>query len=777
MVSKFGGIPVEQESTSKFGGIPVEQTVDETTGQKIYKTVKNYLKPVTEGLAMAGGGIVGTATAGPVGGIALGTIGYAGAKEAWEAADVAMGIEPPKNITDELIGSAKNVKEGAEMMLTGEVLGYGMQKAGGKAFNWAKEKISPKIQAGKVLKAGEKTLTIDQLKENVKFGKEIENTIQGVKFTRGQITNDAQAIALERAIIRSEAKTAPGIGKFETSSKELNQEQRAFMERSLQDYYSKKLLDGNVKDFTKILGREESKINTSLKRSEEIINKEVERLSNAIEDQEIGKQLHKRISSISKAVKQKEVAPLWDNIPNESVKVKDFSDDLNTLLAEYNPNITKAENFPNQEIKGFLKEITSAIKKQKLGKKNIDKVELPLQTIIKMRKTITAELSKASKGLSANPTLARNLERIKSSIDNIKISGEAGKAYSKARSAYAKWAKRFKEGTAGDILSKGKRGEEMKVASANVAGKFFTKDGVDDFIRAMGDDTVAKGAMYEFAKFDLYNKSVNKETGVINSTKAFAWLGKNSKVLNKLGIKKEFSEVARKTADLKIAQKKLDLYNKSASAKFLNASPEVAINSAFAGSKNYTQTANELMKAAKGNIAAENGIKKALSDHIFDSSLGAEGFYVENKINPKALDKHIKKFMPALKVFYKNEPEKISALLKINNAYKIASRNLQGIPLSGEEANNFLKTMLAPAIGLATGAKGYWTSRAATHFISKFTATKVNQYLLKATFDPDYAMSLMAIAKSNKPGASQEMKTRTFEKVSELMLLLGNDNE
>jgi len=128
----------------------------------------------------------------------------------------------------------------------------------------------------------------------------------------------------------------------------------------------------------------------------------------------------------------------------------------------------------------------------------------------------------------------------------------------------------------------------------------------------------------------------------------------------------------------------LDIFNKSMAAKVLNAGPEKMVDQAFSASKNYAATAKELLAYAKGNEAAEQGIKKAISEHIFDSSkVTAEGFFTDYKISLAKLTKQLIKFKPALQVMYKKEPEKslVVALKKFsgrNNSGKITVRHKGG---------------------------------------------------------------------------------------------------
>ena len=75
-----------------------------TTGQRVYQAVRPFVAPTVEALGAVGGGLLGgtagTFGAGPVGtaagGVAGAGLGYGIAKEALEAADVAMGMKQPR---------------------------------------------------------------------------------------------------------------------------------------------------------------------------------------------------------------------------------------------------------------------------------------------------------------------------------------------------------------------------------------------------------------------------------------------------------------------------------------------------------------------------------------------------------------------------------------------------------------------------------------------------------------------------------------------------------
>src|SRR3989304_7535617 len=98
------------------------------------------------------------------------------------------------------------------------------------------------------------------------------------------------------------------------------------------------------------------------------------------------------------------------------------------------------------------------------------------------------------------------------------------------------------------------------------------------------------------------------------------WLARNTGKLKKLGIYDEFSNVAKMQIKADQNAKYLDIYNKSVAGRILNADIDNMVSEAFSGSKDYAQSASKLMVLAKGNKAAEAGLKKAFADNIIKQS-------------------------------------------------------------------------------------------------------------------------------------------------------------
>ena len=111
-----------------------------TTGQQIYQAVRPYAAPLVEAGGAIGGGLVGgtagTFGAGPVGtavgGIAGAGLGYGMAKELLQAADVAMGVEKPRQGMENVTKPVENIIEGSMYETGGRLAANVLGKVVGK---------------------------------------------------------------------------------------------------------------------------------------------------------------------------------------------------------------------------------------------------------------------------------------------------------------------------------------------------------------------------------------------------------------------------------------------------------------------------------------------------------------------------------------------------------------------------------------------------------------------------------------------------------------------
>jgi len=102
----------EEQRVKEFGGI-------RTAPPKWIEPVKTGL----ETLGLVGGATLGTATAGPIGGVAGAGLGYATGREASKLIEQLLGQKKPQPIQEELVKAGKNVLTGGVMEAGGGVAG------------------------------------------------------------------------------------------------------------------------------------------------------------------------------------------------------------------------------------------------------------------------------------------------------------------------------------------------------------------------------------------------------------------------------------------------------------------------------------------------------------------------------------------------------------------------------------------------------------------------------------------------------------------------------
>lgn len=159
---------------------------DLTTGQRVYQAVRPYAAPLVEAAGAIGGGLLGgtagTFGAGPVGtaagGVAGAGLGYGIAKEALEAADVAMGIKQPRTGAALVTEPVRNVVEGATFEAGGRVLGPVIGKVAGKVMDIRN------IPANKAADIARNAL-----------GPDLPEVLNALKAAQGQNVSAAQATA------------------------------------------------------------------------------------------------------------------------------------------------------------------------------------------------------------------------------------------------------------------------------------------------------------------------------------------------------------------------------------------------------------------------------------------------------------------------------------------------------------------------------------------------------------------------------------------------------
>lgn len=157
-----------------------------STAQRVYEAARPYVAPLVEAGGAIGGGLLGatagTFGAGPVGtaagGVAGAGLGYGIAKEALEAADVAMGVKAPRQGAAQVTEPVRNILEGATFEAGGRVAGPLIAKGVGAIVDL---KNIPKNKAAEIARNA--------------LGPDLPEVLNALKASQGKNVSAAQATA------------------------------------------------------------------------------------------------------------------------------------------------------------------------------------------------------------------------------------------------------------------------------------------------------------------------------------------------------------------------------------------------------------------------------------------------------------------------------------------------------------------------------------------------------------------------------------------------------
>lgn len=404
--------------------------------------------------------------------------------------------------------------------------------------------------------------------------------------------------------------------------------------------------------------------------------------------------------------------------------------------------------------------------------------ERGFQELHSLRKDIGRQISNEFRKAEPNLELVRRLYKLKNGgaepgmppIGGIDFDIEASlggeNAYQVARDFARDYYLKFRSGAVGKVLQKGSQASGRAVPDAQIPGKLFTVDGADDFIRAVGQENAAT-VMRQYAAENLMDSgAVNKLTNEINTKQFATWVNRNRRVLEKFGIQRDFSDVRDAYAlldDLKATQVE---FGKSVAAKLLNADPQNAIKAAMQGAEGISGKNTEgIMRRIIGQLEDQNGdidkeallgLKNAFKDFIIsEAETTAKTVAGDQVISPAGILKNLKKYEPAMRVLYNDEPSKVDALLNVQKAIEIQARSAKS-PIGGG-SDTFEKAAIAQGIigrlldhvpGISYTAK---LARVGLKAVSNLNEIELNKLLARAMYDPELAQTLMMAARQQAP--------------------------
>lgn len=759
--------------------------------ERAKKDVVAHGRPILEmGGLLAGeaagfaAGLPGVAVGAPAyGAVVGGGLGFAAGKNLADLLEQRLGVQESKSVMQELTELPEELLEGAAYSAAGQTLGPALKMAGapivgaatgaaGGAYLDDKNRLRGAAlgvpigaltaslsrralsQQGLAKKAYAKLIselkgtevTQAQIDKNIRIAKKLEAKIRketgtDFKFTQGQLTNDASAITLERRL----ARTGGG--------EDLSQSQRELSNTILDEYYANKVVGkAKIKDFPAYVEKLGKNLETASKEAEDAVNTEITRLNRHMDEQAMGKSIHGFLSK-GKSLAKKKATALYDKIPNVKLPSTNLNQGIDDLI--------KAED---DIIEPKTRQMMDLINRRIL--KDNEPIEIGYQVLRKLRSRIGQNAKAAGSGANPNLEDARQLKLLQDQIDDameqvVNVNPKIAQLEREARSFYGKeYVPTFRQGSIADVLQKGIRGEDTKIAMANIAKSFNSLDGIDDFIRAIGNDkNMASQAMKDFYSFDLLNAALNKETMQLTSKKATGWLAKNAGRLKKLGIYDDFANTTKMQKVVDVSAKHQDIFNKSVAGKILESDMDTMITNAFRGSKNFAKTARELRQLVKGDKAAEEGLKKAFAENIMKQSEttvpqlfqpGTTGSELEFAKSLAKITNQIKKYTPALREIYKDEPEKIKALNATWKAYLTLGRTARS-PIGGGSDTFELFGKSLDIVAGSTAPGKWYAFKTIRDMFDKFTHQQMDVFLRKAMFDPDYAQTLLSIAKGSTP--------------------------
>lgn len=741
-----------------------EGSPEYTTAQQIYLSAKPYIKPTAEMAGMAGGAIAGIPVAPPFGSIGGAGIGYSMVQSIFKMTENMLGIKEPGGFVEELKESSLDIIEGATYEAGGQAATPIIRGAGRlikKPFKRAADALAFTEKGGKK-KAHEiftkesrgTELTQPQIDTNIKVAKELESKLRSIdpefRFTQGQLTNDASAISLERSLARKKGQ-------------DMSQEQREYAKDVLRRYSDKNVTGtGDVSDFVKSTERMSKELEASTKEAQQAVESEVFRLSGHVEQQDIGKVFIKNLS-VGKAAMRKEANILYDKIPDLKLETGELSKNINRL-------IKTEDGIIEPRAKQMISLINNKILRKKPGKvvatinpatgKAIattppETTPIGYQVLRKLHSRVGKAYRASNSGANPNLEDARQLYELQGYLDDVMkqmetVNPQAAIAYKKATQFYKEtYIPTFRQGKVADVLQRGARGEETKIAKANIAQAFDSLDGIDDLVRATGKVEIAKNMMKDYYSFDLINKGLGADGKVVTS-KAMRWLRQNTGKLKKLGLYEEFKGLPNLQRKADNLIKYRDVFNKSVAGKILEADVDKMITNAFGGSKNYGKTAGELMQLVEGNKAGEAGLKKAFAEMLMrESEATVPAFFQAGELaeaeflkTTAKLTKQVKKYLPAMRVFYRNEPEKQKALMDVYKAYQTLERTARS-PIGGGSDTMELTEKAASFAVATVRPRAFYPFKVARDFVGKWGRANTETYLRKAIFDPEYAKTLL----------------------------------
>lgn len=474
-----------------------------------------------------------------------------------------------------------------------------------------------------------------------------------------------------------------------------------------------------------------------------------------------------RIKEVTNKINIGKNSPIYDNFERHEIKslVRKQPKMFSTSKGMNFDEIAEGMNISTDELANQLRNAVSKSSAKELAGKQIssylsppleekDIITMPFQQLRGERNNFYQELKRMQSKLPPNDRLLQKMNEFRNafedSLNNIALHPpEVAQKYQRASDFYKKYYLPLKQGVSREITAKNALGE-YRLDAEKVPQKIFNS--VTDAKQFMSTlpKQEAKQAMKDYAANNLIGNHVvyNPQTGDINPKAYSVWLKRNSEVLKELGIHKEFDDISKVVTSLEVAKNAQAEFDKSYLAKMLGVNPENAIAHVFTGTtrKNSTVAMQDLINQIKKLPEPEkslNGLRKAFADYFVKNAESRLRDIYEQPIENIAKGKaFLKENLGAMQILYKDQPEKVKALMKVQRGYEIMLRNQRSpFPGGGSPTAEHLFSQIPfrvrhrllraiPIIGSSYNR------------LEKQQAKLANAYLMRALYDPEYAYTL-----------------------------------
>ena len=718
------------------------------------QTVSNVARPTLEFGMMAAGGLAG-APMGPFGAALGGTLGYGAGGQVADLLDEALGLREPPTIPGGLKRGAQKLAEGEQYeMLYGPLAGAAIKGSVGAAKQgWKAVKVGTRwvfqstVEQGGLGKEGVRKAAGAFLEAHTSRGPiyakneaeamALEKEIPGLKFTRGQKTFDPEAIAMERAQLRT------------GTSKVVYQETKSGNDEALRKYMLKNFPDNP--GVQKYLDAAAQKRLAAAEAEGVAIGKAEEELGVlATKEAEVaGTDLVAALRTQKGAAKNA-AKKLYDEIPDTEVNIKGLVEAGKSASKPYG---LRGDYVP-PEITNFL---------AKHGGETAP-TRISFSKLREYRTSILEAIREETGSAKPNLQRLRKLEEFKESLeatigqlgDEAAYGDDIVKAYREASTGWAQYKNTYEKGTIGDVLRRGARGEETRLPAAQIAEMFWRKPGnVDPLVAALGSKEAAQAAVRDYANYDLVRNVLNPVTGKMETARLSKWIHKNRPMLNKLGIAGEYSSLKNVMGKMDEAMQFKADFEASAAARMLDADPLHAIAAIFKGrgSKSMGTVAQELLTTVKGNQPAIEGLRSGMAKHIMQTAeVSAELMSGAFKVSPSKLKNVMATYDPALRVLYKDAPGKYKAIKDVQKAYLTMERTERQI-LAGDSSTAENISAMVTRLGAPWVVSKFRTFQAimsGVKLFSDYRNAEIDKYLTRAMFDSEYAETLIALSRGEE---------------------------